>query len=349
MIRLLQTNLLLTCLVLAIVLALAALLLWFVFSSGKSKTQASPRNIKEEELQAKLVNAFLDLSLQAQENQVEEALSRSLSLYLMADLLGLLRYEPIEKQLSLIEPYDLIRDEHNENILLQVENLPHLFQKFASHEPLISNDEHELKSEKHYLMNAIGYNQLGNLLLYSLKSVPNQPEWAILALSPYTNKAWQEDDLEKLDHLQDNLRRVLDNAKLLEADARQIENLRTLLADSEKEVAELNSTFAESEKQAAELRQSLQETQKAWKDEIVNWAERQKSVEAEMEALQKTILANETNLAELENLRLEKNQLEERLNRNSEQTSRLKNTIDQASQLLEKLTDQTKSVDEERP
>jgi len=345
MLRLLQTNLLLTCLVLAIVLAL----LWAVFRSDKSKTQTIPRNTKEEELQAKLANAFLDLSLQPRQNQVEEALSHSLSLYLMADLLGFLRYEPLEKQLSLIAPYDLIREEHNKSILLRVENLPHLLQKFASHEPLISNDEHELKGEKAYLMEAISYNQLGNLLLYPLKSVPNQPEWAILALSPYTKKAWQASDLEKLDHLQDNLRRILDNANQLEADAGQIENLRALLAESEKEVAALNSAFTESEKQEAELRHSLQETQKAWKDEIADWAERQKSVEAEMEALQKTIVKNEADLAGLENLRLEKKQLEERLNQNSEQTSRLKNTIDQASQLLEKLTDQTKTVDEERP
>ena len=348
MLRLLQTNLLLTCLVLAILLAIA-LLVWAVFRSDKSKTQAIPRNIKEEELQAKLVNAFLDLSLQPRQNQAEESLSHSLSLYLMADLLGFLRYEPHEKQLSLIAPYDLIREEHNRSSLLRVENLPQLFQKFASNEPLISNDEHELKGEKDYLMEAISYNQLGNLLLYPLKSVPNQPEWAILALSPYTNKAWQESELEKLDHLQDNLRRILDSANQLEADAGQIENLRALLAESEKEVATLNSAFTEFEKQEAELRQSLQETQKTWKVEIADWAERQKSVEAEMEALQKTISANEVELAGLENLRLEKKQLEERLNQNSEQTSRLKNTIDQASQLLEKLTDQTKTVDEERP
>jgi len=348
MLRLLQTNLLLTCLVLAIVLALA-LLLWAFFRSEKSKTQASPRNIKEEELQAKLANAFLDLSLQPQQNQVEEALSHGLSRYLMADLLGLLRYEPHEKQLSLIAPYDLIREEHNQSSLLEVENLPHLIQKFASNQPLISNAEHELKGEKAYLMETASYNQLGRLLLYPLKSVPNQPEWAILALSPYTNKAWQASELEKLDRLQDNLRRILDKANQIEADAQQIENLRALLAESEKEMATLNSAFAESEKQEAELRQSLQETQKAWQNEIADWAERQKSVEAEMEALQKTIVANEAELAGLENLRLEKKQLEEQIFRNSEQTTRLKNTIDQASQLLEKLTDQTKTVDEERP
>nr|MBP7213261.1 hypothetical protein [Anaerolineaceae bacterium] len=254
-----------------------------------------------------------------------------------------------EKQLCLIAPYDLIREEHNRSSLLEVGNLPYLLQNFENNQPLISNDEHELKGEKAYLMEAISYNQLGKLLLYPLKSVPNQPEWAILALSPYTNKAWQVSDLEKLDRLQDNLRRILDKANQLEADAAQIENLRTLLAESEEEATTLNSSFAESEKQAAELRQNLQETQKAWKDEIADWAERQKSVEAEMEALQKTIAENEAELAGLENLRLEKKDLEERLNRNSEQTSRLKTTIDQASQLLEKLTDQTKTVDEERP
>ena len=228
MLRLLQTNLLLTCLVLAILLAIA-LLVWAVFRSDKSKTQAIPRNIKEEELQAKLVNAFLDLSLQPRQNQAEESLSHSLSLYLMADLLGFLRYEPHEKQLSLIAPYDLIREEHNRSSLLRVENLPHLFQKLASHEPLISNDEHELKGEKAYLMEAISYNQLGNLLLYPLKSVPNQPEWAILALSPYTNKAWQESELEKLDHLQTQGKSKICGLCLLNRKKKSQRSIRLLL------------------------------------------------------------------------------------------------------------------------
>lgn len=351
MLRLLQTNLVLTCLILALLLILGGLVYWAISRSNKAKTvaQTSIPNEKEEELRANVVNSFLDVSLQSNQNQLEQALSHSLSLYLMADFLGLLRYEPIEERLSLNNAYDLIREDHNNSIILQTEKLPLLLQKFTNGEVLLSNDNSELKSEKAYLMEAIGYNQLGKLLLYPLKASFNQPDWAILALSPYTNKAWQQTELQKLERLQANLRRVLDNANQLEQEALQIDMLQNLLAETEKELLALRSDYAVSKKQTEELDQSLQKTQIAWKDEVSNWAEKQKTVEAEVEALRKTMLDNEADFAELEALRLEKNDLKEKLSLKSEQTAQLKNTIDQASQLLQKLTDQTTKLDEERP
>jgi len=267
----------------------------------------------------------------------------------MADFLGLLRYEPIEERLSLNNAYDLIREDHNHSIILQPEKLPVLLQKFTNGEVLISNDNAELKSEKAWLMEAIGYNQLGKLMLYPLKASLNQPDWAILAFSPYTNKAWQPSELQKLERLQTNLRRVLDSANQLEQGALQIDKLQNLLDETEKEVDALRSEYSDSKKQAEELGQSLQETQIAWKDEVNIWLEKQKTVEAEIDELRKTMLDNETDLAELEALRLEKNDLAEKLSLKSEQTAQLKTTIDQASQLLQKLTDQTTKLDEERP
>ena len=351
MLRLLQTNLVLTCLILALLLILGGLIFWAVSRSNKAKTemQTSTLNEKEEELRANVVNAFLLVSLQTNQNQLEQALNHSLSLYLMADFLGLLRYDPIEERLSLNNAYDLIREDHNHSILLQTEKLPVLLQKFTNGEVLVSNDNAELKSEKNYLMEAIGYNQLGKLMLFPLKASFNQPDWAILALSPYTNKAWLPSDLQKLERLQANLRRVLDGANQLEQEALRIDKLQNLLAETEKDADDLRLAYAVSKTQAEELSQGLQETQIAWKDEVSNWIEKQKTVEAEVEELRKTMLDKEADFAELEALRLEKIDLKEKLNLKSEQTSQLKNTIDQASQLLLKLTDQTTKLDEERP
>ncbi len=45
------------------------------------------------QLRANIADAFLEISLQPNQNQLENALTHSLSLYLMADLLGLVQYE----------------------------------------------------------------------------------------------------------------------------------------------------------------------------------------------------------------------------------------------------------------
>lgn len=49
---------------------------------------------KNDSMRASLANAFLDLSVQPGQEQVEKALSHTLNLYLMSDLLGLLKYNP---------------------------------------------------------------------------------------------------------------------------------------------------------------------------------------------------------------------------------------------------------------
>jgi hypothetical protein len=77
-------------------------------------------------------------------------------------------------------------------------------------------------------MNASGYNQVGNLLLYPLEPITGQPRWALLGLSPYTNKQWGPKDLQHLDRLR------LISAKywkkrLVLMDARQIVDLQTEL------------------------------------------------------------------------------------------------------------------------
>ena len=70
------------------------------------------------------------------------------------------------------------------------------------------------------------------------------------------------------------------------------------------------------------------------------WIERQKELENELVMLQQTIEENAENVAEVNSLRYQKEQLEEIISRNSEQTAQLKTTIEQASLLLHKLTNQ---------
>ncbi len=292
------------------------------------------------QLRANIADAFLEVSLQPSQNQLEKALTHSLSLYLMADLLGLVQFEQGSSQAVLKNTYDLIREDHVERIDLETDQMPVFFEKLSGSEPLLSNRASELTVEKQYLMRACGYNQIGNLFLYPLRAIPNQPRWAFLGLSPYTNKEWGLEDRQRLDRLHDNLAKVLEKAGRLEQEARQISDLQAEVLQKEAVVNQLMTDYAESQADLQGLSNDLQQTQAAWTEEVNLWIERQKELENELVMLQQTIEENAENVAEVNSLRYQKEQLEEIISRNSEQTAQLKTTIEQASLLLHKLTNQ---------
>ena len=68
------------------------------------------------------------------------------------------------------------------------------------------------------------------------------------------------------------------------------------------------------------------------------WIERQKQLEAELDRLEQTIRDNQDSVNEVDDLKMQKKQLEETVALSSEQTLRLKSAIREASQMLEKLT-----------
>lgn len=312
-------------------------------SSHQDRSDADltePKTEEDGQLRANIADAFLKVSLQSDKNQLLQALTHSLSLYLTADLLGLVHYEPKGSQATLENTYDLIREDHIQEISLSTNQMPVLFGKFDQGEIVISNQESELKAEKSYLMEASGYNQIGNLLLYPLSKPPDQPRWAFLGLSPYTNKVWGLKDIARLDRLRDNLSRVLEKAGRLEQDARQIGALQIELRQKEEEVNHLITSFDESQSQLQSLRNEILQTQAAWTEEVNLWINRQKELESELETLQQTIEENKESVAEVDLLKQQKLQLEETIVRNSEQTAQLKTAIDQASLLLQKLSDQ---------
>jgi hypothetical protein len=91
------------------------------------------------QFRANIADAFLEISLQPSQHELEKALTHSLSLYLMADLLGLVRYEPGNDQAILKNTYDLIREDHVERIDLIGDQMPVFFEKLAQGEVLTSN------------------------------------------------------------------------------------------------------------------------------------------------------------------------------------------------------------------
>lgn len=292
---------------------------------------------KNESMRANLANAFLNLSVQPNQEEVEKALSHTVSLYLMSDLLGLVSYTNGETSAYLKNTYDLIREDYLATIELPASHFPGLLKALAESEPIITNNKSELQAEKQALMHLSGYNQIGNLLFYPINSPDNQAGWALLGLTPYTNKNWEQSDLKRLDQLKQNLGKVLEKASLLEQNSLKISSLQSLLAAKQNENQRLDQDLQSSRTILEDLSENLKETQIAWTEEVALWISRQKDLETELDSLQKTIEENQKSMAQIDLLREQKKQLEETIAHNSEQANQLKTAIEQAKQLINQL------------
>lgn len=292
---------------------------------------------KNESMRANLANAFLNLSVQPNQEEVEKALSHTVSLYLMSDLLGLVSYTNGETSAYLKNTYDLIREDYLATIELPANHFPGLLKALAESEPIIANNKSELQAEKQALMHLSGYNQIGNLLFYPINSSDNQAGWALLGLTPYTNKNWEQSDLKRLDQLKQNLGKVLEKASLLEQNSLKISSLQSLLAAKQDENRLLDQDLQSSRTTLEDLSENLKETQMAWTEEVALWISRQKDLETELDSLQKTIEGNQKSMAQIDLLREQKQQLEETIAHNSEQANQLKTAIEQAKQLINQL------------
>jgi len=104
-----------------------------------------------------MAEAFLELNLQSELEQIRNALTHSLSIFLMSDLLGIVELAP-EGSLRLSNTYDLIREAWLPAFDLAPQQAPELAAHFEDGQLLIANTPQELSEEKDALTEALGYN-----------------------------------------------------------------------------------------------------------------------------------------------------------------------------------------------
>lgn len=289
-------------------------------------------------LRTNIAKTFLETSLQSNRGALEKTLSHGLSLYLMADLLGFLSYEDGADQLKLSSTYDLIREDHISKVGLPIAQFASFLEAMNSDLTLLSNRDGQYRAEKEALMPLSGYNRVGNLMLYPLLSTDPASKRAIFALSPYTGKVWGQEELERLDPLKETIGKLLEKAIALEEDARRLNNLREELVEKTQQIQVLNRDYNQSQSKLAQAKDDLAQTQSIWTEEVELWIDRQKKLEHELEQLKNTIEANRENVEQADKLRLQKKQLEETIQENARQADQLREALDQAGAVLNKLS-----------
>lgn len=312
-------------------------------------SQMATTSTERRELSGEVAVRMLDVSLQQTDTQIQRSLTHSLGLHLMADLCGFLVADKENDSLTLLNMYDLIREEFLGTLTLPNKTFPVLTAHFEDREVLISNSPAELAQEKAALMELIGYNQIGNLLFYPLNPIDAPIGRGVLCLSPFTGRAWSSKELEQLSVIAPKINEILDEAAEIEQKATSAQRLQVLVNRVQRDRAQNVEQFLQSQNLLTQLQEELHLTGQTHESEVELWLTRQEALEDQLEDLQNTLHQNEATIAQAEALRIEKDQLERSMEQNALQVEGLRTALDQARNMLEQMSPQNASPDAKQP
>ncbi len=322
------------------------LLISLAWQRNKPATSPQPTTTSERrELSGEVAVRMLDVSLQQTSTQIQRSLTHSLGLHLMADLCGILVSDKENSNLTLLNMYDLIREEFLGTITLPNKDFPVLTAHFEDREVLITNSPAELSLEKNSLMGLIGYNQIGNMLFYPLNPIDAPTGRGLLCLSPFTGRTWSPKDLDQLSRIGPKVNEILDEAAEIEQKATSAQRLQALVNRVQRERAQTVEQFLQSQTLLTQLQQELHITGQTHESEVELWLTRQEALEDQLEDLQNTLQQNEATLAQAEALRIEKEQLERSMAQNALQVEGLRTALDQARNMLEQMRPPSSPLD----
>ena len=301
------------------------------------------------ELSGEVAFRLLDVSLQQTDTQIQRSLTHSLGLHLMADLCGFLVADKANDSLTLLNMYDLIREEFLGTFTLPNKTFPVLTAHFEDREALISNSPAELTQEKAALMELIGYNQVGNLLFYPLNPIDAPTGRGVLCLSPFTGRSWSSKELEQLSIIAPKINEILDEAAEIKQKATSAQHLQALVNRVQRDRAQTVDQFLQSQTLLAQFQEELSISSQTHESEVELWLTRQEALEDQLEDLQNTLSQNEATIAQAEVLRIEKEQLERSMAQTALQVEGLRAALDQARTMLEGMSPQFASQEAKEP
>ena len=305
--------------------------------------QPAAATAERRELSSEVAVRMLDVSLQQTNIQIQRSLTHSLGLHLLADLCGLLVTDKENHSLTLLNMYDLIREEFLGTITLPKKVFPVFAAHLEDREILVSNTPKEHAQEKNALMELIGYNQIGNVLFYPLNPIDAPVGRGLLCLSPFTERTWNTKDLDHLSVIAPKVNEILEESANIEQKATSAQRLQSLVNRVQRERAQTEEQFVQSQYLLAQLHQELLVSGETHESEVEMWLSRQETLEAELEDLQNTLRQNAATIAQAEALRLEKEQLERSMAQNTQLMEGLRTALDQARDMLEQISPQSTS------
>jgi len=156
-----------------------------------------------------LIEYLLKISLQKTHQEKNNAITRALSMSVLADICLLFKLNKENRKVELLSGYDLIRETFIPSTSVSVESLSHILETWRDNRFLKLSHQYTESKDVKTLTKIINYPYLGNLLAYPLPSNTEQLAGGIIFLSPYTNKSWDEKTTFLLDEIKPTLSQVL--------------------------------------------------------------------------------------------------------------------------------------------
>jgi len=275
-----------------------------------------------------MASALLEVGLRSGVNEIRAALTHALSLYLMGDVVGIMEKDPQSPAFTVSSAYDLISEAHLTAFQLPFKQVPKLRRHFEDLVPLTANADEELAAEKEALMRASGYNACGPLLLFPFG------KRALLCHNPYTRRAWTNADLDALNPLADKLNQVLERAAVVQAESALQDESRYIANQVEREKRDMADALSVSKAELSALISTRANEQAAYTAELRVREQRQKYLQAQLEALQEQLQAQQNALTELDALRGQKAALELALEENEQRALSLRHELENARAAL---------------
>jgi signal transduction histidine kinase len=329
-------------------LAIATLILGIVVRVRKPNRLPNDETVTvkptENKLPTQVASAFLDVGLETKELDIRKALTHSLSLFLMSDLCGLLEKPDQAEHFRVSQMFDLIREDHLVDFEISTTADSAATQAIEDGLPLIANGEKANQDFKHAFQTATGYNASGNLMIIPLTDEHQAP--AIICLTPYTQREFLDQDIDRLSPLKGKIMQVLSKASNLDERVNAAETLRLSLKQLTRNHSQIQAQLTRSQRILEETKSRLSDNKAETTEEVALWVERQQDLETEVDDLTEKIAQNLAAVHEAKEIRRQRDALEKALEDNKRNLTELNATLASAQGVIKRVMATPGSADQ---
>jgi len=206
-------------------------------STDQETSPSAARSVRPADLQT--IHAWLNISLQNDQEHLPPAVARAVAHTLNADLCLVVKSPATESEpIHILGGYDVLREEDLPPALLDSAQAPALTNALIKGKALRVNAPEVQPTDLTGLSIALGLTEVGNLLLIPL--LHNAAPWGgLLLLTPYSQRVWDVEDSNHLASETENIVALLNRAPQPPAPAGEFAELRASLVELGAELDQL--------------------------------------------------------------------------------------------------------------
>ena len=185
------------------------------FTKTKSPSAVAPEepspqpDEKRVDTKPVLIEYLLKIPLQKTQQEKFNAVARALSMGVISDICCIFQVDNKSENVILLSGYDLIREAFIPAKTIPSKTLPQIMETWRENQILKLSHLYTEGKDVETLTELINYPYLGNLFAFPLSSNTDPLAGGLIFLSPYTNKAWDQNTTTLLNEIKPTLSQVL--------------------------------------------------------------------------------------------------------------------------------------------